>query len=296
MSHPSGGLYKADQADGLITMFSAMYTASEQQLKSKPKQAKERSSQDTKLSREGSLSTRNSSMQHRPERDNHLQEGGSQEQASSEGIDKRSKLRKFLNKSPHHPQTAESATDASQDALPKVAPAAARSDYDDSVDSRESVSALSATDVWLAKGVPSATHGHVRDDLVAHRSEGGHRAGEEIVQQRDQTSLSPAPDGDPRVFAQHTRDQSLQVNYTAKDVKGMATEIYEGTIADVHLSLFAYWIKQKSENYALACKVIRELSLDQVCAEDYCCYSASLTGNNRATMLIGFRTCICDSY
>jgi hypothetical protein len=38
----------------------------------------------------------------------------------------------------------------------------------------------------------------------------------------------------------------------------MAKVIHEATIADVHLTLFGYWIRQM----ALAKKIIRELSLD----------------------------------
>jgi hypothetical protein len=63
----------------------------------------------------------------------------------------------------------------------------------------------------------------------------------------------------------HERDQSLEVHWTAKDVQHMAKEIYDGTIADVHLSLLGYWIRTCSGNYDVAREYIRELGLDQVC-------------------------------
>lgn len=62
----------------------------------------------------------------------------------------------------------------------------------------------------------------------------------------------------------HTRDESLHVNYTVEDVERLAQEVHEETIADVHLSLFAFWIRDKEENYEMATKYIRELKLDQV--------------------------------
>ena len=85
--------------------------------------------------------------------------------------------------------------------------------------SRASISALSATDVWLAKG------------------------------QRDTTLRSSAQGGDSGTYPKHTRELSLQVNYNAQDVKRMAEEIYEETTADDHSSLFVYWIRESSENF-----------------------------------------------
>jgi hypothetical protein len=63
----------------------------------------------------------------------------------------------------------------------------------------------------------------------------------------------------------HERSQSLQVHWAVEDVERMAKEIYDGTIADVHLSLFGYWICTCSGNYEIAKAYIRELGLDQVC-------------------------------
>lgn len=71
------------------------------------------------------------------------------------------------------------------------------------------------------------------------------------------------------VDSKHQRNLSLHVSWTLEDVKQIAREIYDETVADVHLSLLAYWIQEKSENYNLAKEHIRELSLDQVRIE-YC--------------------------
>lgn len=60
------------------------------------------------------------------------------------------------------------------------------------------------------------------------------------------------------------RDDPLQINFTLEDVTRMAEEIYDETIADVHLSLFGYWIQDSDEHYDIAKQYIRELCLDQV--------------------------------
>jgi len=62
----------------------------------------------------------------------------------------------------------------------------------------------------------------------------------------------------------HTRDYSFHVTYKPDEIPMLAKEIVDGTIAEVHLSLFTYWIQQKEENYKEAKKYIRELGLDQV--------------------------------
>ncbi|RAR03476.1 hypothetical protein DDE82_005140 [Stemphylium lycopersici] len=54
----------------------------------------------------------------------------------------------------------------------------------------------------------------------------------------------------------------LHVNLTEEDVKRIAGEIKDETIAEVNLSLFSYWIKSSDENYTAARKEIRELGLD----------------------------------
>lgn len=61
------------------------------------------------------------------------------------------------------------------------------------------------------------------------------------------------------------RHQSLHVNWTEADVTRLAQEVYDETIAEVHLSLFGFWIREQEEHYSMAKLYIRELGLDQVC-------------------------------
>ncbi|KAF2853471.1 hypothetical protein T440DRAFT_547638 [Plenodomus tracheiphilus IPT5] len=62
---------------------------------------------------------------------------------------------------------------------------------------------------------------------------------------------------------EHRRGDSFHVNWTALDLPRLAQEIYEETIADVHLSLFGYWVREKVEHYETGKAHIRELALDQ---------------------------------
>jgi hypothetical protein len=62
----------------------------------------------------------------------------------------------------------------------------------------------------------------------------------------------------------HFRDESFHVRYSDSEVARLATEIHEQTIADVHLSLFTYWISEHKSHYEQARVHIRELGLDQV--------------------------------
>ncbi|KAF2107594.1 hypothetical protein BDV96DRAFT_297428 [Lophiotrema nucula] len=62
--------------------------------------------------------------------------------------------------------------------------------------------------------------------------------------------------------SKHAGDASLHVSYTEEQVAGLAREVYNGTIADVHLSLFVSWICDKSSNFEVAKECVREL--DQV--------------------------------
>ncbi|KAF2277034.1 uncharacterized protein EI97DRAFT_466585 [Westerdykella ornata] len=61
----------------------------------------------------------------------------------------------------------------------------------------------------------------------------------------------------------HTRDPSLTVRFSRSDILTVAQEIYDGTVADVTLSLFTIWIKDAKEHYEQATEHIRELGLDQ---------------------------------
>lgn len=68
----------------------------------------------------------------------------------------------------------------------------------------------------------------------------------------------------PQGSAHHQRDLSSTVNWAWSEFERIATQLYDGTIADIELSLFAYWIIEKEENYRIAKGLVRELALDQV--------------------------------
>ncbi|XP_014551894.1 hypothetical protein COCVIDRAFT_111729 [Bipolaris victoriae FI3] len=60
----------------------------------------------------------------------------------------------------------------------------------------------------------------------------------------------------------HQRFESLRVNFSHEEVRRIAQEIYDETVAEVNLSLFSYWINESSKNYEEASLHIRELRLD----------------------------------
>lgn len=62
----------------------------------------------------------------------------------------------------------------------------------------------------------------------------------------------------------HQRFESLHVNFSHDEVRRIAQEIYDETVAEVNLSLFSYWINESSKNYEEASLHIRELRLDHV--------------------------------
>ncbi|KAI1544087.1 hypothetical protein PtrSN001A_002846 [Pyrenophora tritici-repentis] len=62
---------------------------------------------------------------------------------------------------------------------------------------------------------------------------------------------------------QHSRPASLHVTLSSNDLERLTKELYEQTIADVHLSLFAFWINTSPENYHVARKHVRELGCDK---------------------------------
>jgi hypothetical protein len=70
--------------------------------------------------------------------------------------------------------------------------------------------------------------------------------------------------GPQQVGSLHQRNESLHVTWTAEAIQRMTNEIYNETIASVHLSLLGYWIIESVEHYDVAKEFIRELSLDQV--------------------------------
>ncbi|KAF2180413.1 hypothetical protein K469DRAFT_753397 [Zopfia rhizophila CBS 207.26] len=59
------------------------------------------------------------------------------------------------------------------------------------------------------------------------------------------------------------RGFSFKVKYPPEEVAKLASEVLDNTIAEVHLSLFTYWICQSDENYDQAKAHIRELGLCQ---------------------------------
>lgn len=95
---------------------------------------------------------------------------------------------------------------------------------------------------------------------------------------------------------QHQRGVSFHVTWMTADVPRLAKEVYEKTIPDVHLSLFAYWIRERPENYEVAKKHIRELALDQVRAfYSSHTYFRSTDITYRVTTSLGLATCTCAS-
>lgn len=94
--------------------------------------------------------------------------------------------------------------------------------------------------------------------------------------------------------AQHLRNESLHVTWTANDIQRMAKEISDETIADVHLSLLGYWICESTTHYEMAKRFIRELSLDQVSQYTVLHFALSCEANNRlrATMSTGSGICL----
>lgn len=74
--------------------------------------------------------------------------------------------------------------------------------------------------------------------------------------------------------------EPLEIHWTIEDVQRMSKEIYDETIPEVHLSLFGMWINESVENYEIAKSFIRELGLDQVCAQFVCSYRRHGVGNN----------------
>jgi hypothetical protein len=64
--------------------------------------------------------------------------------------------------------------------------------------------------------------------------------------------------------SRHRRNESLHVHLTPDQVRIYANEVRNMTIADVHLGLFGWWIKESDENFQQAKEHLRELGLDRV--------------------------------
>jgi hypothetical protein len=57
---------------------------------------------------------------------------------------------------------------------------------------------------------------------------------------------------------------SAYITYSPEQIAQLAKEVRDGTIAEINLSLFSCWIRQKWENYEQAKMHIRELGVDLV--------------------------------
>ncbi|KAF2662530.1 hypothetical protein K491DRAFT_709884 [Lophiostoma macrostomum CBS 122681] len=55
----------------------------------------------------------------------------------------------------------------------------------------------------------------------------------------------------------HVRDLSFHVTYSSVEVERIAREVYDETIAEVHLSLFIFWISESPKHYEQAKEYIR---------------------------------------
>jgi hypothetical protein len=63
----------------------------------------------------------------------------------------------------------------------------------------------------------------------------------------------------------HVRDPSFHVTFSPEEVAQVAREISDETVAEVTLSLFIFWVREKREHYEQAKVHIRQLALDKVC-------------------------------
>ena len=102
-------------------------------------------------------------------------------------------------------------------------------------------------------------HGRDRGASNEHQQE-NRQADPEYLPSRQRPCMNDSKDGS----SLHQRAQSLHVNWTEADVTRLAREIYNQTVADVHLSLFGFWIREDEQHYEIAKQHIRELGLDQV--------------------------------
>jgi hypothetical protein len=90
-------------------------------------------------------------------------------------------------------------------------------------------------------------------------------------QQPSDAALSPFPSFqnsptkmEERRSVHHMRDLSFHVKYSPVEIERIAREVYDETVAEVHLSLFIFWISESPKHYEQAKEHIRELGLDQV--------------------------------
>lgn len=102
------------------------------------------------------------------------------------------------------------------------------------------------------------------DDALATFIEAGRKTSYNEYPNIPGTEKSTGDSKSSSCFHSHQRGESFHVNFSSDDVQRIAKEIYDQTIADVHLSLFSYWINEREEHYEEAKRHIRELRLDHV--------------------------------
>ncbi|KAF2017519.1 hypothetical protein BU24DRAFT_478618 [Aaosphaeria arxii CBS 175.79] len=52
-----------------------------------------------------------------------------------------------------------------------------------------------------------------------------------------------------KLSPRHIREQSFHVTYSDREVSQLAQEIYDQTVADVHFSLFSFWVCESTQHY-----------------------------------------------
>ncbi|KAF2033193.1 hypothetical protein EK21DRAFT_86616 [Setomelanomma holmii] len=87
--------------------------------------------------------------------------------------------------------------------------------------------------------------------------------GDDLKQHESEQEVSEGAARPQSSDCSHRRGESFHVKFTEKDVKRLAGEIYNGTIADVNMSLLTFYILEEHTNYELAKHYIRELGVDQ---------------------------------
>ena len=68
---------------------------------------------------------------------------------------------------------------------------------------------------------------------------------------------------------QNLAELPFRVTYSPNEVVQLAKEIREETVAEVHLSLFIWWVCESNEHFEQAKIHLRELGLDQVRIQTY---------------------------
>jgi hypothetical protein len=114
-----------------------------------------------------------------------------------------------------------------------------------------------------AKPPTSTRPSPTKPPSVSHSAEASRYATQGKEEKVPPPERPPPP---PPATAHHQRDPSFYVQYTEEEIAQLAKEVYDGTIADVNLSLLAFWVNEKQKHYEIAKEYIRELGLDKVCS------------------------------